>query len=394
MLKARALVVLPLAALLMIGAVRALTFVAPSDHPLRSLTSIFAGHPEAMTDRAMAQIGAAAARGETMPQPARQGLAAVAHKAPLAADAYLVEGTIAQMAGDGARAERLFLAARIRNPRSEGSRYFLAERYFKTGRIQAGLVEMGALARLSERASEPLVPALVAYARTPGAIPELRRFFATAPMVRDRALSLLAGDARNAPLVLALMPDPRSGGTRGDWPQRLIQSMVLAGDYAGAEAMWVRLSGVASRGLLYNPQFRDLSAPPPFNWAYGSGSSGVAEPSGSGGLDVIYYGREDATLASQMLRLAPGRYRLAMRIDGPSRANGVGWTIICYPGPTTLFQLPLGTVDKGAISGTFAVPASGCGAQSLELRGRPPEVTETAQVSIFDLKLEPVAGGS
>lgn len=394
MMKARALVVLPLAALLMIGAVRAMTFVAPSDQPLRSLAPSFDGHPEAMTDSAMAEIGAAAARGADMPESARQGLAAVALKAPLAPDAFLVEGTVAQMAGDGARAERLFVAARTRNPRSEGARYFLAERYFKTNRIQAGLVEMAALARLSERASEPLVPALVAYAQTPGAIAELRRFFATEPVVRDRTLGLLAGDARNATLVLALMPDARPGAITGDWPQRLIRSMVVAGDYAGAEAMWVRLSGVARRGLLYNPQFRDLPAPPPFNWTYGSGSAGVAEPSGSGGLDVIYYGREDVSLASQMMRLAPGRYRLAMRIDGPSRADGVAWTVACYPDNKSIFQLPLGTVDKGVIAGTFVVPASGCAAQSIELRGRPPEVTETAQVSIFDLKLEPVAGGS
>lgn len=394
MLKARALVVLPLAALLMVGAVRAMTFVAPSDHPLRALVATFAAHPEARTDRAMAEIGAAAARGHDMPPSARQGLAAVAGQAPLAADAFLVEGTAAQMANDGDRAERLFLAARTRNPRSEGARYFLAEHYLKTGRIQAGLVEMGALARLSERASEPLVPALVAYARTPGAIAELRRFFVTAPVVRGRTLSLLAGDARNAPLILALMPESRPGAIEGDWPQRLVRSMVLAEDYSGAEAMWVRLSGVSSRGLLYNPQFRDLPGQPPFNWSYGSGSAGVAEPSRSGGLNVIYYGREDATLASQMLRLAPGHYQLAMRIDGPTRAKGVGWTIICYPGSTAILQLPLGTVNKGAISGNFAVPASGCPAQSLELRGQPPEVTETAQLRVFDLKLERLAGGS
>ena len=68
MLKARALVVLPLAVLLSIGAVRAMTFVAPADHPLRALRATFAGHPDAATDRAMAEIGAAAGRGEAMPQ--------------------------------------------------------------------------------------------------------------------------------------------------------------------------------------------------------------------------------------------------------------------------------------------------------------------------------------
>ena len=152
---------------------------------------------------------------------------------------------------------------------------------------------------------------------------ELRRFFVLAPTVRDRTLSLLAGDARNAPIVLALMPNPRSISKESDWPRRLIQSMVLANDYAGAEAMWTRLSGVSERGLLYNPQFRDLPAPPPFNWNYGSGSSGVAEPSGRGGLDVIYYGREDATLANRCCVCAGRKAGDADR--RPSRESGIAW---------------------------------------------------------------------
>ncbi len=388
---ARALVVLPLAALLAVGALRAMTFAAPSDHPLRALRSTFAGHADSITDRAMAEIGTAAARGQAMPTTARQGLAAVARAAPLSAAPFLVEGTAAQMANDPDRAERLFLAARTRDPRSQGARYFLAERFFQTGRMLPGLLEMGALARLSERASEPLVPALVAYARTPGAIDELRRFFALEPGVRERTLSLLASDAANAPLVLALMPAPSSIPAGSDWPQRLIQAMFATGDYAGAEAMWRRISGVAEHGTIFNPQFRKLRAPAPFNWNYGSSNAGVAEPSSTGRLDVIYYGREDATLASQTLRLSPGRYRLTMRVEAPSRPAGLAWTVLCYPGSTAIMQLPLDSVSKGIVSGAFAIPATGCAAQSIELRGRPPETAETTELSISGLKLDALA---
>lgn len=391
MFRARALIVLPLAILLAIGAVRAMTFVAPSDHALRALESSFDGHPEASANRAMAEIGTAAARSSALPPSARQMMAGVARSAPLSPDPFLVEGTVAEMAGDRDRAERLFLAARNRNPRSEAARYFLADRYLKTNRILPGLIEMGALARLSQKASQPLAPALAAYARSPGAIAELRRYFAVSPAVRDSTLALLAEDARNARLVLALAPEPQPGAPPADWQGRLVQSLVTAGDYKGAEAMWARIAGVANRGLVYNPQFRDLPGPPPFNWNYASGSSGVAEASGSGGLDVIYYGRVDVTLASQLLRLAPGRYRLSMRVDGPSRANGVAWILQCVPGTAALFQLPLDAVDQGSIAGSFAVPATGCAAQSLELRGRPSESSTTAQLTILELGLSPVA---
>ncbi len=394
MIKERALIVLPVAALLAVGAVRAMIFEAPADHPLRVLAVPFPSYPAAATDRAMAAIGAAAARGEGMPSAAQADLAWVAAKAPLAPDPFLVEGTAAQMAGAATRAEDLFRAARVRDPRSQGARYFLAERYFTTGRILPGLIEMGALARLSEQASQPLVPALVAYARTPGAVTQLRRYFAIAPSVRDQTLSLLAGDARNAPLVLALMPTAKSVSKDSDWPRRLVQSMVVAQDYAGAEAMWTRLAGVGNRGLLYNPGFRDLPGPPPFNWSYGSSGAGVAAPASEGGLDVIYYGREEITLASQMLRLSPGRYRLAMRIDALSAAGGLGWTVNCYPGPSAAMQLPLETSANGTVAGVVTIPATGCAAQSIELRGRPGDTAETVQLRIFDLSLAPVAAGS
>lgn len=388
MLKARALVVLPLAALLAVGAVRAMTFVAPSTHQLRTIAPAFASHPDAMVDRAMAEIGTAAARGDTVPTSARQAILAVARKAPLAPDPFLVEGAIAQMSSDQPRAERLFLAARARNPRSQGARYFLADRYLKTNRILPGLVELGALARLSEKASQPLIPALAAYARSPGAITELRRFFKLSPATRDRTLSLLAEDAGNAPLVLALAPEPRPGAPAADWHGRMIQSLVATGDYAGADALWSRISGIANRGLLFNPQFRDSSAPPPFNWQFSSGASGVAEPSGSGGLDVIYYGRDEVALASQLLRLAPGRYRLAMRVEGPSSGPGLAWGVSCVPGNSALLRLSLGAIGKGQVGGAFAVPPAGCPAQALELRGRPGESSGTAQLTIFDLKLD------
>ena len=134
MLNARALVIVPLAALLAFGAVRAMTFVAPTDHPLRALGPSFAGHPDAITDRAMAEIGAAAGRGEEMPDSARQGLASVAGKAPLAADPFLVEGTIAQMAGN-ARARKTYPGGAGRAIRARRVRATPRRALFQTKRI-------------------------------------------------------------------------------------------------------------------------------------------------------------------------------------------------------------------------------------------------------------------
>lgn len=390
MLSIRALIVLLVALLIGLGAVRAMTFVAPASHSLRALEPSFPAHPEAMVKRAMVEIGSAARRGGAVPPSARQTIAAAARKAPLAPDPFLVEGVIADMAGDGRRAEQLFAAARQRDPRSEGARYFLADRYFKTNRILPGLIEMAALARLSEKAAQPLIPALAAYARAPGAVDQLRRFFALSPALGDRTLALLARDARNAPLIFTLAPRSLERASPLEWHANLISSLIAAGDYSGAEALWRQLNGVAHRGLLYNPQFRTVPAPPPFNWQYPVSAAGVAQPSASGGLDVIYYGRDEAILASQLLRLAPARYRLSMRIAGRSGGGGLAWAISCLPANTTLASLSLGQ-GEGAIAGPIDIPGAGCPAQLLELRGRAVDSPGTAQLTILDLQLTPLS---
>ena len=160
---------------------------------------------------------------------------------------------------------------------------------------------------------------------------ELRRFFRDSRRsTRDLTLSILAEDPRNADLILSLAP--ATSGRQSPppaWQGSLVRSLVLAGDYSGAEAVWRRITGVRQPRPAVQSAFRDTSAPPPFNWQLTSGSAGVAEPSGAGGLDVIYYGREEAAFATQVLRLAAGRYRLAMRIEAPTSAAGLEWTVSC-----------------------------------------------------------------
>ena len=121
-----------------------------------------------------------------------------------------------------------------------------------------------------------------------------------------------------------------------------------------------------------------------------AGGGGVAEASGNGGLNVIYYGREDVMLAIQTIRLEPGTYRLAMRVDAPVSADGLAWGVACLKGPQKpLLRLPLDGAQNGVAAGIFSVPASACDVQLIELRGRPGETSDTAQVTISSLRLEP-----
>lgn len=373
-----------IAVLLAFQVVRGAAVADRDAHPLLA-EALWPSHPAMLKDRALLSIASAASQGQAVPEPTRADVRRLAAKAPLSPDPFLIEGAIAETENRSAAAERLLLAARSRDPRSRGTRFLLADRYFRTGRITSALIEMQALVGIQARGLEVFVPALVGYARTPGAVPELRAFFAQYPRLEPSVLSLLSTDPANADLVLALArvpkPDP-------DWRGTLVSSLASAGQYPKAFATWARLSGVRSRPALFNPSFAELSAPPPFNWTFPLTPEGVAEPNGKGGVQVLYYGRTKAVLASQLLILPRGHYRLAMKVAGASGEEGaIHWALRCANADKALADLRLRT---GAAGGDFTVPAN-CPAQWLELTGVAGDMPRTTELTISDLRL---AGGA
>jgi hypothetical protein len=367
---------------LVVLSLRSAAALAPADSPLHAVRPWFPGHAAMIADRAMSAVGLAAREGRELPPAARRDLADLARKEPLRPEPFLVAGASAQLAGDAARSERLFVAARDRHPRSAAARFMLADRLLRTGRIEAGLVEMAVLARLQPKSAQPFVPAIVAYARTPGAVERLRQFFADSPDMRDPVLLALARDPANAPLVLSLAPAPVTDPPYPEWQGTLLGALVAAGKVGEAERIWARLSGIDRKPLLVNPQFSPQSLPPPFSWTIGSGSAGVAEIRENGGLDLIYYGREPFDLARQLLVLQPGRYRLNSRVQGAEGADMVSWKITCLDN-RALGQVPIGR------TGMFAVPQD-CVGQNLILAGVPADSPRTVQATLTTVAIEPV----
>ena len=91
-----------------------------------------------------------------------------------------------------------------------------------------------------------------------------------------------------------------------------------------------RAASAGSGELLHDSDFRDAISPPPFNWQLTSSTVGLAERQRGGRLHILFYGDEDGTLASQLLLLPPGAYRLSMRLAGdPARAHALTWSIWC-----------------------------------------------------------------
>ena len=351
---------------------------------------VWSGHPDVELWQGLTEIGTASRLRRPVSPEVLATIRDSAVKAPLAPEPFLVRGVQAQIAGDEAAAGEAFLAAKLRDGRSVPARYFLAEHAFRTGNARQGLTEIAFLSKFVPNGAASLAPYLGTYAKDPRNRPQLRALFRSDPVVADAALSVLAADARNAGLVQSLA-DPGSAPRTATWPARLIASLIAGQDYAGARELWKRASHLqgAADALVFDADFRGSDALPPFNWTLNSSTAGLAERR-NGGLHVIFYGQDDGVMASQLLLLEPGRYRLAMRVSGDAaHANALHWVLTCLPGKTVILDLDLARAASGGAE--FTVPGS-CPAQSFELAGRTQDVPQQADVTISALRMERQGG--
>lgn len=354
------------------------------------------GHPQVNLALAMAEIGQAAAGGKrTVPPTATRRMELASSRDPLAATPFLIQGTIAKTEGREAAAENLFAEAERRDPRLAAARYFLAELYLSSGRADLGLNEMSALVRLVPGGSQLVAPGLAKYALTPSAAPHLRKMFAANRGVGDLVLTELAADAGNAGLIMQLAePGLSAEDAPPAWQGRLLNALIERGDYGRAHLLWSRFSGIrgASSPGPVNEAFAKIGAPPPFNWTFGSGSFGLAEPSSGGELKVIFYGRDDGELASQLLVLPPGQYRIGMVASSDANGDsGLEWSVTCLPGKAKVTGVSLknATAAGARLGETFTVPSQGCAAQWLKLVGKAGEVAKSEQATIAGFDLSP-----
>jgi hypothetical protein len=342
--------------------------------------------PDALAAQIMGDVGRAAAQGQAPSNETLSGVEQLAAGNPLNAEPFLVHAAIALKNGYNVRAERLLIAARQRAPRSPAARYLLGDLYIRTARPVEAMTEMAVLNRLVPSAGVQLAPALAEYARSPGAVAQVRSILASYPELEVPVLAVLSSEPRNADLILSLASQRANQGPAPDWQRLMLTTLVNSGEYDRAYAIWRKLANVPDlRAGFYNPDFTDKLAPGPFNWQFAQGAGGVAEPSAGGGLQVIYFGRDSVDLAQQVLLLPAGSYRLAVNVSGDLGGDGsIGWKVTCVGANRELFRLPL--TGSGTASGQFAIPAD-CKAQRIALAAEAPEVPDAADFRISGLQL-------
>ena len=341
--------------------------------------------PGAQISAGMAEVGRAAARGTNPGEVTLDRFRNVAGNAPLRSEPFLVEAALADRAGNFRRAEVLLKNARLRDPRSAPALYLLADVSMRQNDIAGALSYMAVLARVLPGAAVQLIPSLAQFAQTPGAEKQLATILKANPKLKRPLLIALSTDPRNASLVMVLAgSDAASTDVEArSWKARLVQGFIQQGDYASAYRFWKNFAGLRGNNspLLFNGEFGLTPAPPPFDWTYFSGRTGLAEP-GGGKLHVLYYERENSSLAYQLLLLAPGTYRLRSPVSDIGAAKALKWTIRCEASGKQILNASLGGEAL-----QFSVPPS-CEAQMLTLVGQSQEAPQDIEVQIGPVTLE------
>ncbi|HWI87729.1 MAG TPA: hypothetical protein VNS11_00585 [Sphingomicrobium sp.] len=381
---ARRLLVLLLVLVIAVQVVRNAAVAAFADGSPDLASRVWPGHPAAETSLAMTEIGRAARQGKPVPAAVFAMVDDAARKAPLAPEPFLVHGVQAQLAGNAPLAIEAFAAASRRDPRSLPAHYFLADTLFRSGDARRGLDQVAVLARLAPGGLSSVAPYVAAYARDRKTWPQLRELFRSEPDLEEAALSALAADPNNVGTIIALA-DQQHRGPNATWLPPLVNGLVAARQYAKARAVWSTTSRAQADGLVYDPDFSDANAPPPFNWMLMSSTVGLAERRAGGGLHVIFYGREDGLMARQLLILPPGQYRISMSATGnPGDSRALNWSLRCDGSQAPLAAMPL---DVAATRPwTFTVPAS-CLAQWLELSGVSSDVSHQSEATVNSIRL-------
>ena len=376
------------------GAVAVLTgIVAAFGETKPELAARFwSSHPTVVKNLTLAKIGAAAAAGKTPGPDTLDQAKRLAIAAPLSPVPFLINAARAMQDGKVTDGERLLKQARHRDPRSSAARFLLADLYLRNGQVLPGLREIVALSRITPAFAGQLGSVLANYAKTPGAVPNLKAALAEDPALEPAVLNELSADASNAALILSLAGAPKfqPSSKEPDWVGRLTASLLGQGRVREAYNIWSTHSPAARQN---RQGFSFTASASPFFWTFYESPQGVAEEVG-GELRVSYPGADDVTLASRVFALPSGSYRLQMAATGNlAAASNLEWSVSCLPnsGPAvSAARLSSSTSGSGLVAINFLVPER-CAGQRLELKGIADTIPVTSEVILSNFQIVRVA---
>ena len=353
------------------------------DRPAHALLA-WPGHPDALIAERMTAIGQAAAAKRPVDESLTGPVIEAVRRSPLRIEPFLVAAVKAQTSGHEALAGPLLVAAALRDPRATAPHLFLSAHYQKIGQPTQSLTELGRLIHLVPDSAGALAPKIAEVIKQAGGPGMVRALVAQNPELRDNVMRALATDAANLDYVLSL----RTSQSSKDWVPVMTASLVGAGQYDRAVALWASANGVAlaNRPLLFDPGFK-LDVPPPFGWTVGIGTAGEAVADPAGGLHLTSYGGDAVGIVSQTALLAPGTYVFAQKVlPGSGDPAVLSWQFTCVGTQRKIGSIAIG---RGGGQGWIEVPGD-CRAQQVALISTPGEMPETLDVTLSSIDLRRV----
>jgi tetratricopeptide (TPR) repeat protein len=315
-------------------------------------------------------------------------------------DAFAVLALAAARRGDP-DAGQLAKIALQRAPRNRDLRTQVAAAALKAGDLPAAMAQLDALLRLSPSRGDVLFPAMAQQAAAPGFAKVLAASLATSPPWRTRFLLTLNAKGSQAAVdqVYSALRDRGELSDRetGRWLDRMIDD----GRWGEAYAHWFGTLDVVADTLkpVRDGGFEQDADGIGFEWRNDrvKGAFATFEPtsgaSGTRAAHIHFIGRPAARgNLRQALLLAPGHYRLSMRVrmEFLHSDQGLQWRIRCDGGPVAATLGPLdGNVPWQSVVVDFGIPAARCAGQWLELVN--PAVKGVAQQVSGDLWIDDVA---
>ncbi len=308
-------------------------------------------------------------------QLARRALA----REPLSATALTALALDTQIAGDTAKARRLFSHSDALSRRELGTRLWLIEDAVGRGDVTAALRHYDIALRTEKNAPDLLFPILSAAISDPAIAGALARTLAARPTWGDAfVFQLGAGETDprvRAAFLLRLM---RSGYALPDAaPFGVLNALVASGEIEDAWRLYARLRTGVRRDHSRDPRFTaQFQMPMIFDWTPVVNDSGISasiQSAPSGGVfDFAASSTIGGVVLQQAQALQPGRYHLvgkSAEIDQPADARPY-WQFACSDGrETARIEMPNSSTDDGRFSGEIVVGAD-CPVQFLRLVAR------------------------
>ncbi|MEZ5708023.1 MAG: hypothetical protein R3E02_01400 [Blastomonas sp.] len=307
---------------------------------------------------------------------------------------FVLAALVAREQGETDKSNDLLMAAKLRDPRNFGPRYFLIQNYLATNSLGPAMDEIIRTARL--RSDPRLIKALLVLSQTPDG--------------RNILIDGLQGDSRISELVLL---EARQSDEYADLLTTLIDAREIdenqrfaaitatanRGNYRLARALWKKADPDAPvDGAIFDTGFDGLKAPEPFGWTISQNSYVAGEISAPAKgkdrlLNVEYYGMRESQAAAQTIFQRPGLYRLTARgraIEPHRGAGNMVWAIKCAGTAKGLgvIEFSAGTAEWQQKSLNFEIPAGGCNEQILELIGRPGSNSAPYQMQFESIALQ------